>query len=130
MEEYGYHKRTIFKGFYGDISKVSEEVDEYCDAREQGIKIMEILELSDIYGALEAVTELYQLTMEDLKKEFLTNKEYSSILIGSKASGGGAPRTGKSFGSAEDGKPVILATLKPGELAARITANKEAQQNE
>ncbi len=70
------------------------------------------------------------LKIEDLEKEFLTNKEFASILIGSKASGGGAPKGGSKIGSAEDGKPVMLSTLKPGDLAARIKAQKEAQNNE
>jgi len=44
-----YHKSKIKKGVLGEISKVQEEVDEYIDAKEQGIYIMELLELSDIY---------------------------------------------------------------------------------
>jgi hypothetical protein len=67
MEE-GYHKRKISKGIYGEISKVQEEIDEFCDAKDQNIKIMEMLELSDIYGALESVAESYGLNMEDLQK--------------------------------------------------------------
>jgi hypothetical protein len=63
----GYHKRNIARGEIGKISKVQEELDEYLDAQEQGIKIMEMLELSDIYGALESVAETYNLTMDDLK---------------------------------------------------------------
>lgn len=63
----GYHKNHITRGLYGDISKVSEEVEEYLDAKMQGIRIMEMLELSDIYGALEAVAVGYNLTMGDLK---------------------------------------------------------------
>lgn len=64
----GYHKNNIPKGTLGEISKVQEEVFEFVDAKKQGIKIMEMLELSDIYGALEALAETYGLTMEDLKK--------------------------------------------------------------
>ena len=62
-----YHKDKIKKGVLGEISKVQEEVDEYVDAQKQGIKIMEMLELADIYGALEFVAEKYNLTMYDLK---------------------------------------------------------------
>jgi hypothetical protein len=67
MEE-GYHITKITKGTYGQISKVQEELDEFIDAKEQGIVIMEMLELSDIYGALESVTETYGINMEDLKR--------------------------------------------------------------
>ena len=67
MEE-GYHITKITKGTYGQISKVQEELDEFLDAKKQGIVIMEMLELSDIYGALESVTETYGINMEDLKR--------------------------------------------------------------
>lgn len=63
----GYHLENIPKGEYGDISKVKEEVYEFIDARHQNIRIMEMMELSDIYGALEAVAIKYNLTMDDLK---------------------------------------------------------------
>ncbi|MCK9447224.1 hypothetical protein M0Q50_10275 [bacterium] len=66
--ENGYHNRKITKGTYGEISKLQEELEEYLDAQEQGIIIMELLELSDIYGALEAVLIKYNISMEDLKK--------------------------------------------------------------
>lgn len=62
-----YHINKIPRGNYGDISKVQEEVCEFIDAKEQNVRIMEMLELSDIYGALEAVANTYNLTMEDLK---------------------------------------------------------------
>ena len=62
-----YHIDEIKKGKFGEISKVQEEVSEYIDAEKQGIKIMAMLELADIYGALEAVAETHNLTMNDLK---------------------------------------------------------------
>jgi len=63
----GYHLSEIPRGEYGDISKVKEEVYEFIDARRQNVRIMEMHELSDIYGALEAVAKTYNLTMDDLK---------------------------------------------------------------
>ena len=70
-----YHKKEIKKGVLGKISKVQEEVDEYIDAKEQGIYIMELLELSDIYGALESLARSYNLTMHDLQKMSDATKE-------------------------------------------------------
>jgi len=64
----GYHKSKIKRGELGKISKVQEEIDEFIDAQTQGIRIMEMIELSDIYGALESLAEIYNLTMEDLEK--------------------------------------------------------------
>ncbi len=52
-----YHLKKIKKGEIGKISKVQEEVLEYMDAEKQKCKIMQELELADIYGALEAVAE-------------------------------------------------------------------------
>lgn len=63
----GYHVRSIRQGKYGDITKVIEECEEYRDASEQGVKLM-MLELADVYGALEAVAANMNLTMEDLRK--------------------------------------------------------------
>jgi phosphoribosyl-ATP pyrophosphohydrolase len=63
----GYHKRLISKAPYGTAAKVVEEIDEYLDAMEQGCKIMAMHELSDAYGALEALADKHSLTMDDLK---------------------------------------------------------------
>lgn len=75
-------------------------------------------------------------SLEDLEKSILTNKEYASVLIQSKASGGGsAPRVPPSGGSATRGvpsqqgtgdKPQSLATMDPKALAAVIRERKEA----
>lgn len=63
----GYHIRTIKKQQVGTIEKVLEEVEEYQDAMEQGCKIMALVELSDIYGALQLVADKHNVTMDDLK---------------------------------------------------------------
>ncbi len=71
-------------------------------------------------------------TVEDLTKEFLANKDFSAIMIGSKASGGGAPKTGLGkLGSAttqNSEQPTSLASMSPRDLAATIKANKERQE--
>ena len=64
----GYHVRKIEKGVVGQLSKIKEELDEAMDANEQENKIMELTELSDIYGALEARVQTLGFQMEDLKK--------------------------------------------------------------
>ena len=74
-----YHLKKIKKGELGKISKVQEEVHEYKDAMKQGCKIMAVLELSDIYGALEAVALAHGLKMKDLKKMAkLTKRAFES----------------------------------------------------
>ena len=52
----GYHLREIPKGVLGEWSKVEEELAEFEDAKEQGSKILMLVELSDIWGALVAYT--------------------------------------------------------------------------
>ena len=61
----GYHKENITKGVYGYSSKILEELQELQDAEKQGVKIMIHVELSDLYGALEAVAQNYNLSMID-----------------------------------------------------------------
>ena len=71
------------------------------------------------------------MSLEKLEKEFRDNKEYAAIIIGSKATGGGAPK-----GSAEPKTPLggapasdtktDLSRLSGKDLAATLKARKEA----
>ena len=65
----GYHKAEIKRGKYGTLSKIQEELDEAKDAEEQDIDIMLLVELSDLYGAIEGyLNEKFpNVTMDDLK---------------------------------------------------------------
>lgn len=49
----GYHLREIPRGTYGELSKIKEEIEEIEDSIAQGCKVMELVELSDLYGAIE-----------------------------------------------------------------------------
>lgn len=73
------------------------------------------------------------LTIDELAQEFIANKDFSSIIVGSKATGGGASKDGlaKRKGSAaqnddRDDKPTSLAMMNPRDLAGIITAWREA----
>jgi hypothetical protein len=61
-----YHKRDIRKGSYGEPSKIREELDELEDALEQNNRIMALMELSDIYGALEGVAISLGVSMKEV----------------------------------------------------------------
>lgn len=75
----GYHIAKIKKGVLGEASKIQEELDEIVDAQAQGCKIMVAVELSDLYGALEAMAEKEGLTMEDLARmSFITKRAFKS----------------------------------------------------
>lgn len=66
----GYHIRKIPVGKYGELSKIQEELEELKDAFEQSSSILQLVELSDLYGAIEGFLEKYHpdTNFEDLKK--------------------------------------------------------------
>jgi phosphoribosyl-ATP pyrophosphohydrolase len=64
---YGYHTTEIKKGTLGTLSKIQEELDELKDAEKQESKIMMMVELSDLYGAVEEYCASQGITMEDLR---------------------------------------------------------------
>lgn len=72
------------------------------------------------------------MTIAKLSEEFVANKDFGSIIVASKATGGGAGNHSlkKPLGGAENNpdKPVILAKMNPADLAAELKARKESQQ--
>lgn len=75
----GYHLKKIKKGTLGELSKVREELEEAEDAQEQGVKIMLLVELSDMIGAIKAVAEKNGSTLEDLiKMQKVTERAFKS----------------------------------------------------
>lgn len=63
----GYHKRDIPKGVLGEESKISEEYLEFVDAFEQNNPIMQLVELSDLIGAIEEFAYgRFRVTLADL----------------------------------------------------------------
>lgn len=65
----GYHTREFKKGVLGEFSKVEEEWEELLDARLQDGKILELCELADLHGAIDAyVKAKFNLTIEDVAK--------------------------------------------------------------
>lgn len=72
------------------------------------------------------------LTPETLQAEFVANKDFAGMIVGSKASGGaGATKTGSGAPARsqnnEDQQPPSLHTMNPRALADRIKADKEAK---
>ena len=75
---------------------------------------------------LDAAGKISALTIEDLTKEFVDNKEYSSIIIGSKASGSsGTDKTRLPGSTGQGDKPTSLAAMPARDLAEAIKARKE-----
>jgi hypothetical protein len=72
------------------------------------------------------------LNIDDLRKEFLANKDFASILTGSKGSGSGAakPPVVKPGGAGAvdpNQKPPLLTSMQPKDLAAEVAARKAAR---
>lgn len=67
MSNYGYHILSIKKGIPGKASKIVEEAFEFLDAENQRCKVMCLIELSDLLGALRLFLEKKNLSFSDLK---------------------------------------------------------------
>lgn len=72
-----------------------------------------------------------EMTLEQLRKEFVANKEYADIMIASKASGGNAPRkaTDQKLGNAgaSEDSPPDFSKMSGKQLAAHIKEKREAE---
>lgn len=80
---------------------------------------------------LDAKGKASSLTIEQLQKEFSTNKEYAGMIIGSKASGSGTPRQGtertpSSAGTSGDTAPD-LSKMKVADLTQVLKDRKASQ---
>lgn len=66
----GYHIKEIKKGKLGTSDKIREELEELLDAEEQGAKIMCLIELSDMIGAIDLYLKqnFKDVSLEDLIK--------------------------------------------------------------
>lgn len=80
----GYHLRRIeTRGVFGQPSKIQEELEELEEALQQDNRILALVELSDIYGALEAVAEALGTSMPELAKMAAATKR--AFLDGSRS---------------------------------------------
>ena len=66
----GYHLTPITKGTLGEPSKIREELDELTDAYAQGDRILMLVELADLVGAVELfmAKHLPGMTLDDVRK--------------------------------------------------------------
>lgn len=69
-KEAGYHVRDIPKGELGQASKITEEYLEFMDAVEQNNKILAVIELSDLIGAIDSYLKVNcgDVNLEDVMK--------------------------------------------------------------
>lgn len=68
LNNVGYHLNYIKRGEFGEVSKIEEEVRELLDSIEQNNKIMALVELSDIIGAIKGYLVKHHpcFSLEDL----------------------------------------------------------------
>lgn len=70
-----------------------------------------------------------------LKQEFVANEDFASIMIGSKAKGGGAPdkdtqdKGGARGRDTSNEKPQLLSDMNPKELVAEMQARRDSADN-
>lgn len=62
----GYHLENIPKAKFGTFEKIVEEFLELKDAHAQKVVVMELVELSDLLGAIDGYVSKYNLTLSDL----------------------------------------------------------------
>jgi hypothetical protein len=76
VEKPGYHLKEIARGVLGETSKIREELEELQDAEQQGVKLMALIELADMLGAMCAYLERHHpgYTLDDLVKMKDVNK--------------------------------------------------------
>lgn len=67
MSDYGYHILNIEKGIPGEASKIIEEAFEFLDAENQQCKLMCLIELSDLLGALRLFFENKKISFSSLQ---------------------------------------------------------------
>lgn len=61
-----FHVMPVRQGTYGELSKIQEELDEALDAETRGQKLLLMIELSDIIGAVAGVAERHGYSLDDL----------------------------------------------------------------
>lgn len=65
----GYHINEIERGTFGEFSKIKEEFLEAEDALQQENKVMALVEMADLIGAIEGYClKNHNITLNDLIK--------------------------------------------------------------
>jgi hypothetical protein len=71
-----YHTVEIKKGIIGEASKIFEEVEEFRDAVLQNSPILQLCELADLIGAIEAYTESkFNISLDEIILMTKANKQ-------------------------------------------------------
>ena len=68
-QTFGYHLHPIKKGNLGEVSKITEEYEEFLDGVEQDNPVLQLVELSDLLGAIDSYSKSkFNIGLEDLMK--------------------------------------------------------------
>lgn len=89
---------------------------------------VEMLETGSKLRILDKEGKPSAMTMDDFEKEILADKEFSSIIVASRASGTGSSNTSKhGAGSTQLNTEKPLRLQSPSELAAMVKSQKEGK---
>ena len=78
-ESEGYHISKFPHDEYGTIGKIREELEEVVDARKQGCKILEEIEIADLLGAIRGYAEKRDIDLADVEKfSKITSRAFSN----------------------------------------------------
>jgi hypothetical protein len=80
---------------------------------------------------LDGAGKVSAASLDDLKQEFVANKDFSSIIIGSKASGGNAGKpnfasNGNPNAQNQNNQQTNLAKMSPPQLAEYMKTQRES----
>jgi hypothetical protein len=80
----GYHLAKIQKGEYGFSSKLREEVEELQDAEAQQNRLMALIELADLVGAIDGYLkrQFPSFSIDDLRK--MADATHSAFMDGTR----------------------------------------------
>lgn len=121
----GYHIAVIARGEFGEASKIREESEEFLDADWQGVRLMALVELSDLLGAIEGYLARHHpgTTLADLARLSLSigltcGRDGRGILGGAAGIRGDV----KAFLDAEAAGERLLALVELSHLWSAIEA--------
>lgn len=78
-----YHLKHIEKGTLGEWSKVVEELEEFEDAIQQDAQLMALVELADLYGALDCfLSNKLNTTVQSVHQALKEAEPYNLLAMG------------------------------------------------
>lgn len=125
----GYVTRTLIDKAAGDIAAQISTVPAIMKKAVADRLTVDFSGDEPVVKVLDTKGQPSALKLEELSAEFVANKDYSAIIIASKATGGArkAPAVAQQNGSAAQ-TPKLLSKMSPTDLVAQIDSAKQNTQ--